>query len=311
MNVHRQIKAENLWYYGGAQSHFTFNPGNSYAINHLKNAIRACQNTGVENMMISMWGDDGGECGPFACLPAVFWASELAKGNTNEEDIKSKFKSLLGIAFDDFMLLDLTSLGEITLSGCYPTRYILYNDPFIGLMDLTLPEHTRADHEKLVQQLAPLCNHEWWGYLFQNLHDLCAVAAAKCDIGQKIRTAYDAADTKQLKKLSKELRHIAKLVRKFYLSFRRKWMLENKGHGFEVSDARIGGVMTRLECCADRLDDYITGRIDRIEELEEELLDLRQPDHPDHGKCMYLDYWVRTNRYYSDIMTANVVGKGF
>ena len=311
MNVHRQIKPEGLWYYGGAQSFFTFNPANSYSINHLTNAIKACRNTGVENMIISMWGDDGGECGPFACLPSIFWASELAKGNTDEADIKKKFEKLIGVPFDDFMLMDLTSLGELELSGCFPARYILYNDPFIGLMDKTLPEHTRADHEKLVKQLAPLCKHERWGYLFQNLHDLCAVAAEKCDIGPRIRAAYDACDLKELKKLAKELRRIAKLVRKFYESFRTKWMLENKGFGFEVSDARIGGVMVRLENCADRLEDYITGRIERIEELEEEQLDIRTPLHPDYGQRKYLDYWVRSNRYYSDIMTTSVVGKGF
>ena len=183
MNVHKQIKPDNLWYYGGTWNWFAFNPENSYGIAHLSNAIKACQNTGVENMIISMWGDDGGECGRFASLPAVFWATELAKVNTDEDDIKRKFEKLVGVPFDQFILLDLTSLGETERYGCHPTRYILYNDPFIGLADLTLPEHARADHEKLVKQLAPLCKHPKWGYLFESMHDLCAVTAEKCDIG--------------------------------------------------------------------------------------------------------------------------------
>ncbi|MBQ3135657.1 MAG: beta-N-acetylhexosaminidase [Oscillospiraceae bacterium] len=310
MNVHRQIKPEGLWYYGGTWNWFSFNPENSYGIAHLSNAIRACQNTGVENMIISMWGDDGGECGRFASLPAVFWATELAKGNADEADIKKKFEKLVGVPFDDFIKLDLTSLGETERYGSHPSRYILYNDPFIGLMDLTLPESTRADHEKLAAQLAPLCKHPKWGYMFETMHDLCAVAAEKCDIGPRIRAAYDACDLKELKKLARELRRIAKLVRKFYLSFRRQWMLENKGHGFDVSDARIGGVMTRLESCADRLEDYIDGRIERIEELEEELLDVRCPGHAEYGKRMYMDYWGK-GRHYADIVSANVVGKGY
>ncbi len=310
MNVHRQIKPEGLWYYGGTWNWFAFNPENSYGIAHLANAIKACQNTGVENMIISMWGDDGGECGRFASLPAVFWATELAKGNTDEADIKKKFEKLVGVPFDQFILLDLTSLGETERYGSHPSRYILYNDPFIGLMDLTLPESTRADHAKLVEQLAPLCKDPKWGYMFETVHDLCAVTAEKCDIGQRIRAAYDACDLKELKKLSKELRRIAKLVRKFYLSFRKQWMIENKGHGFEVSDTRIGGVMTRLESCADRLEDYIDGRIECIEELEEELLDARCPGHAEYGKRMYMDYWGK-GRHYADIVSANVVGKGY
>ena len=68
--------------------------------------------------------------------------------------------------------------------------------------------------------------------------------------------------------------------------------------------------MTRLESCADRLEDYIAGRIERIEELEEQLLDLRQPGQEGHGKREYLDYWGKF-RHYSDICTTNVVGKGY
>lgn len=312
MNVHRQIKPEGLWYYGGTWNWFSFSPENSYSIAHLSNAVKACQNTGVDNMIISMWGDDGGECGRFANLPAVFYATELAKGNNDETDIKRKFEDLIGVPFDQFILLDLTSLGETEKYCVHPTRYILYNDPFIGLIDPTIPDYTRADHEKLVEQLTPLCKHEQWGYLFESLRDLCAVTAAKCDIGIRIRAAYDSGNFKELKKLATELRRIRKLVEKFHTSFRYQWMLENKGHGFEVSDARIGGVMMRLSSCADRLMDYVSGRIERIEELEEALLDPRSPSSANYGKRTYIDYWDRSaSRYYSWISTANVVGKGY
>ena len=311
MNVHRQIKPEGLWYYGGTWNWFSFNPENSYSIAHLSNAVKACQNTGVENMIISMWGDDGAECGRFSMLPSVFYATELAKGNTDEAEIKRKFEELIGVPFDQFMLLDLTSLGQTEIYSSHPTRYILYNDPFIGMMDLTIPEYTRADHEKLVEQLTPLCKDEQWGYLFETLRDLCAVTAAKCDIGTRIRAAYDAGDMKQLKKLATELRRIRKLVEKFYQSFRRQWMLENKGHGFDVSDARIGGVVMRLNHCADRLMDYVSGRVERIEELEETLLDPRTPSSPNYGKRMYQNYWDRNSRFYAWLVSANVVGKGY
>lgn len=311
MNVHRQIKPEGLWYYGGTWNWFAFNPENSYSITHLSNAIRACQNTGIENMIISMWGDDGAECSRFAMLPSVFYASELAKGNFDEADIKQKFEKLIGIPFDKFLLLDLTSLGETEKYSMHPTRYILYNDPFIGLLDPTIPEYARADHEKLAEQLTPLCSDPQWGYMFKTLHDLCAVTAAKCDIGIRIRAAYDAADMKQLKKLVKELHKIRKLVKAFYLSFRQQWLLENKGHGFEVSDTRIGGVMMRLEHCAERLSDYIDGRIDRIEELEDEQLDPRTPGGNNYGKREYLDYWDRCGRFYAYTVTASVIGKGY
>ena len=51
--------------------------------------------------------------------------------------------------------------------------------------------------------------------------------------------------------------------------------------------------------------------LDRIEELEETLLDVRTPLSPDYGKRKYLNYWDRNSRYYTEIVSANWVGKGF
>ena len=311
INVHKQIKSDNLWYYGGAQTWFTFAPHSTLAIDQLCKAIPACQNTGVENVIISTWGDDGGECGRFAPLASVFWATEVAKGNTDDADIKAKFEQLVGMPFDHFMLLDLTNLGQVESSCVQPTRYILYNDPFIGLMDKTIPHYTRADHEKLVEQLTPMCNHPKWGYLFENLRNLCAITAAKCDIGMRIRAAYEADDKQMLGELAEELRRIRRLVEKFYISFRRQWLLENKPQGFEVSDVRLGGVIMRLEHCAVRLEEYVRGELTCIAELEEEQLDIRTPLSDDYSQRKYLHYWDRPGRYYAYTVSAGWVGNGY
>ena len=50
-------------------------------------------------------------------------------------------------------------------------------------------------------------------------------------------------------------------------------MRENKPHGFDVQDIRLGGLMQRLKTCRARLERYCTGELDRLEELEEEQLD--------------------------------------
>ena len=57
--------------------------------------------------------------------------------------------------------------------------------------------------------------------------------------------------------------------------------------------------------------DYVNGRIERIEELEETLLDPRSPSNPNYGKRKYLDYWDRNGRFYAWVVSANVVGKGY
>ncbi len=309
IRIHQEIKKENLWYLGGIWTWHAFSPENYFSTRALKNSMAACRENRIENVQICTWGDDGGECGRFSTLPAFFFASEAARGITDEDLIKRHFEELFGIPYDAFLLLDLTQRGEAEEYCVHPTRYILYNDPFIGIMDPTLPDCTRADHEALVKALTPWCEHKEWGYLFRTLRDLCAVAAEKCDIGKRIRDAYTAGDKDRLLALAGELRKIRTLVEKFHLSFRRQWMRENKSFGFEVSDARIGGVMLRLETCAQLLLEYAAGEIDRIEELEMEQLDPRTPASDAYGVKKYMNYWDRCSRYYSDIVSACVTDK--
>ncbi|MBQ3556656.1 MAG: family 20 glycosylhydrolase [Oscillospiraceae bacterium] len=309
MNIHQQIKADGAWYLGGVWTWHAFNPENYYSTRALRNSMQACREQNVENVAVAIFGDDGGECPRFATMPGIFYASQIAKGITDEDEIKKNFEEMFNIPYDAFLLLDLTQRKEEDEYCVHPTRYILYNDPFLGLMDLTLPDSTRADHEELVKLLKPWCSHPEWGYLFQTAHDLCAVTAEKCDIGPRIRAAYKAGDKKLLKKLAKELRRIRKLVEQFHRSFRKQWMIESKSFGFEVTDARVGGVMTRLNTCADILEQYIRGDIDRIEELEMEQLDPRTPLDPTYGVKKYQTYWNRNSRYYSDIVSACVTDK--
>ena len=67
-------------------------------------------------------------------------------------------------------------------------------------------------------------------------------------------------------------------------------MKENKAYGFEVQDIRIGGIMTRLLHCADRLDAYLRGEVGEIEELAAELLDVHGTRDNPHGERRYLRY---------------------
>ena len=50
-------------------------------------------------------------------------------------------------------------------------------------------------------------------------------------------------------------------------------MQVNKPHGIDVTDIRIGALLFRLESNRQRLLAYAKGKIAKIEELEEEILD--------------------------------------
>ena len=51
-----------------------------------------------------------------------------------------------------------------------------------------------------------------------------------------------------------------------------QWMIDNKPYGFDVQDIRLAGVRARVESCRKRILDYLDGKVERIEELECEIL---------------------------------------
>ena len=62
---------------------------------------------------------------------------------------------------------------------------------------------------------------------------------------------------------------VIRKVKKFYALFSAQWHTDNKPNGFEVQDARLGGLIARLSACRKRLSDWADGKGD-LPELKEE-----------------------------------------
>ena len=80
----------------------------------------------------------------------------------------------------------------------------------------------------------------------------------------------------------------------FYDKFERQWGIENRPHGFDVQDIRIGGTLMRIKHCKKRLESYINGEIDSIPELEEPMLPYKGNEPTDINN-------------FCNIVTANVM----
>jgi hypothetical protein len=301
LKVHEKIKGDT-WYAGGVWTWDGFSTQNRYSMEALKNSLEACRECGVENLIITTWGDGGAECSVYEALPTILFAAEYVNGNTDMDRIKERFSELFGIGFDEFMLFDQVMKEETEAFYLSPSKYLLYNDPFIGLLDTTIPESCKEDFTHLCNLTLPLTEHERWGYLFKTNHLLCHAVAEKCDIGIRIRKAYRENDTDKLRECAAELRKIKDQVHEFYLAFEKQWMTENKAYGFEIHDVRLGGLMTRLMHCADRLGGYVNGDSAAIDELEDEPLDVRGTrDNLTHGRR-----YIRYNKWPEIISAGNL-----
>ena len=75
-----------------------------------------------------------------------------------------------------------------------------------------------------------------------------------------------------MRKLVGDYEESAKRVELFMRDFKSRWLLDNKPYGWEIQQARLGGLYFRILDCRDRLVEYLDGKATNIPELEEELL---------------------------------------
>lgn len=264
IKAHSAVKSD-IWFAGGLWDWNTFTPMNGYSVETATAAITACRENGVQDVFFTMWGDDGAECSDFAQLPSLYYVSRLAYGETDEKKIKAEFEKKFGIPFDDYLAMD--PVGE--------DKHMLYNDYFLGVFDAEeIPQHPE-EYQKRADVLKKYVSRELDGQAFNMAYTLFEVLASKATIGKRTRDAYKANDRKVLENLVTEYGDLVGKIETFHKAFREQWMKENKPHGFQVHDIRIGGLLLRTKSCQDRLKDYLSGKIDSIPELEETLLPIK------------------------------------
>lgn len=274
IKAHSAVKS-GIWFAGGLWSWTGFAPHNSYSIDEVKAAFSACSEQGVENVFLTMWGDNGAECSKFALLPSLYYASEAAKGNFDMESIKKGFLEKYEIPFDAFMLTDLPGTANEGKDVIYnPEKYMLYNDCLLGVFDSTVREGDALSYSECAKKLKEYESHPDYGYIFKTLRTLCQALSLKFELGVRTRKAYDSKDKAALTALVGDYEQLLHAVEEFYSAFRAQWMKENKPNGFEVQDVRLGGLYFRVRHCMEILKDFLNGRTDSIAELEEPLLDL-------------------------------------
>ncbi len=285
LRQHKQI-SENPAFAGGAWRWTGFTPHNAYSLQIGKAAMSACVKEKVNDVVITGWGDDGAETAVYAVLPALYDDASAA-WCADRKIYDDAFSMLAGMRFDDFMKIDLANpYPDKTKTHNNAGKYFLYNDPLIGTFDSVVTKHTAqyyADTDKMLRACIKKYPDSGYAYIFRTQETLCKVLTSKADLGCRIRTAYADMNGKVKMKSDRgkivlrtiadsELPAAIRDTEKFYRIFSEQWHLENKNFGWEVQTIRIGGLIQRLKDVKVMLDDYLDGKTDHIDELDEKYL---------------------------------------
>ncbi len=337
LRQHRKM-TDKVSFAGGVWKWIGFAPHNRYSAVIGKAALSSCRRNGITSVVMTGWGDNGGEASQFSILPGLFEDARLVY----EDDLpEAAFYALTGIREEDYMKLDLSNpLPEREDRVNNAGKFLLYNDVLLGVFDPLAKQLAEGYYEDAAKQpgdgyyadaakqlgdgccedvAKQLANGYYENaakqleqavrdssgsslcYVLKTQASLCRVLQDKANLGMVIRAAYGAGDREKLREIAGEaIPQLLEKLDRFYQDFRKQWMSENKAFGFEVQSLRIGGLRQRILEVQQRLEEYLSGELAEIDELEKPVLPFAYCEGAD---VTTLDY----NRW-NYIVTTAVIG---
>ncbi len=265
---------------GGVWSWIGHFPENDYALETTRFSLDACRKNNVRNAMMTIWFNDNAECDIFANLYGLSFTAELCYNKDADEKIfYSRFHACTGgcgQAFDDMKQYHNIFDGKETYEA-FQARFLgkplFWQDIMMGLYDSHLVNRPISGHYKKYAEQMKNAPNDKWDYLYEFAAAAFDYLAVKCEIAEKIVSAYKANDKATLAHISEALLpSLYEKTREVHRLHKEMWFRNLKPFGWNVLDLRYGGVEARCISAKERIDDYLCGKINVIEELEEERL---------------------------------------
>ncbi len=266
------IMASGVWSWG------RFVYSHVYTTQTVLPCVRACLQEGVKELCFTMWKDDGGAVDFESSWAGVLYAAEAAYGNGQVDENRwgARFESVCQANLDANL-----ATAQIDVSERYGdeinARLLLWDDPLLGLYRRSLlARDTWADFDltgyyaDLSKKLAHLAKQDAGGAGdLEFAAQLAETLSLKSNIYDQITAAYAGHDRETLADLTASaIPALISDVKTLWTLHRQVWMSQNKAFGFEVQCVRYGGLLLRLEEIALRVQQYLDGEIEQIEELE-------------------------------------------
>lgn len=299
ISYHKQTKNE-IVFAGGAWRWSGFAPSIQGSFKNTIPAMQSCVENGVKNVFVTAWGDNGNECTIYSSLPVIaLYSVADFFGVTDEEKVNSLLEAVTGETLKRMKLLDLPNMpdNKVLLPQYNPSKFFLYQDVLAGIFDLQVKDNFAKNYGEHAKELKLAAKESAkFGYVYNLLANLCSVLEIKVDLGVRLRKAYREGNKKVLKQIAtKDIPEILKRLPVFHKSVREQWFKENRSFGYDVLDGRIGYLRSRLETTQLTIKDYLADKLERIEELEKDIL-------PYNG----FDYEICWNSWTTTVTVHNI-----
>lgn len=295
--------AGGVWKWGGWVPNFTKSFQDSIA------AVEACCKTGVKDIMVTLWGDDGDETPLATVVPGLALFGLLRFGTAFASQTDAMCLLLSGTPLKTYEAMEwmdlIPDMPQVNLEALVPHKLLLYGDIaselFMNSITDNVPrlaqhyQHAANYYEKAAEEIPD----EHLRAIMKMYAALANVIACRCSAAKALHEGWshkDMALLDQAKELLSELERRADALHREAVLV---WSRECKGQGMEIIDLRLGGLAARARAVRERLDLYRSGVLDTLTELDEQEL-------PYQGS-LALDGRTPGRESYGEIVTANTL----
>ncbi len=268
----------------------------------IKNAItgmNASKRAGIKKVFLSIWGDCG-ECPHFVMFPEMLIYAQLDYGDKYDEaDIDKKLKFLYDTDFASFKDINLADQIHENEMPELATKFLLYNDPLFGLLDKNIEGmDLKSYYGKLVKLYRDRgANEGPIKQCFDQFKAMLDVLELKADYGLRLKKAYDEKNREELYALADEASIIKKRFEKLMEIERKMYTTYFMSFGLETIEQRRATMCARFDTTRYKIELYLSGEIDSIEELEQERLPYNY--NPWENTCENIFFGEGFNRIFS------------
>ena len=293
---------------GGLQRWARFTPVNEFSIAVEEIHLEECFKQGIKDIIATAWGDDGSESSTFGIMPTLVFYGEKCYKRTVERDwLEQRLLDVCNTSMKPFTEINdmdyLPGFPKLDRGGNRFTKVPLYADLLAAQYYKHVPKEICMKHYyERAEGLKPYLEDKSFGYVFDVIYKLALLCAKRVELINDIRTSYVAGDKERLEEIAqKDIPEAVSLTDDFIAAFVAQWKKENRNPGLEVHQIRLGGMRQRMLGVGQILLEYVEGKTQSIDELEEEPLFADCRDESSDKAFALFDY----DSVWKNIVTVN------
>lgn len=246
-------------------------------------AMKSSIKNGISEVYATMYGDDGTECNYGMGMPLLNIFSEYCfKGlDASFDTINDMTKFLYDVDCSDYInvsgfyypFVNNLLFRQLSKPNCFGQK-IFSTDIFYNLTGTTDFSEFLPYHIEAYNAVCGLGKGTKWEEYYKYMEVILDITIHKMDILSKLSAAYKNNDKEYLKKAAEEyIPYIIKKYKELYSIHEKQWLKTYKPFGWEEHTSRYAHWIFRLEYAIKVITGYLKGEIEKIEELEFELIE--------------------------------------